>query len=141
MNNVCSSLVEIAKLIDDLKLTICCPKSISSLTKWELKNNINIINDMSELKLNKFDCVMTDVFISMNDDERENKKKELIEYQVNKELMSKTKSECIFMHCLPANIGQEVTEEVINGSQSIVWEQARNRMLSQKNILSLIQWS
>ena len=54
--------------------------------------------------------------------------------------MSKTKSECIFMHCLPANVGQEVTKEVINGPKSIVWEQARNRMLSQKNILSLIKW-
>jgi ornithine carbamoyltransferase len=140
MNNVCFSFVEIANIIDDLTLTICCPQSISLLNKWELNNNINIINDKSKLNLEEFDCIMTDVFISMNDDNSENKKKELIEYQVNKELMSKTKSECIFMHCLPANIGQEVTEEVINGSQSIVWEQARNRMLSQKNILSLIPW-
>ena len=67
-------------------------------------------------------------------------KKRTFEYQVNTELMSKTKSQCIFMHCLPANTGQEVTEEVINGPKSIVWEQARNRMLSQKNILSLIKW-
>jgi len=140
MNNVCFSFVEIANIIDDLELTICCPKSISLSKKWDLNQNISIINDLSELNLVEFDCIMTDVFISMNDDNSENKKKELIEYQVNKELMSKTKSECIFMHCLPANIGQEVTEEVINGSQSIVWEQARNRMLSQKNILSLIPW-
>ncbi|MDC0968770.1 ornithine carbamoyltransferase [Alphaproteobacteria bacterium] len=140
MNNVCFSFYELVKKVEDLELIICCPKSISLSNKWDLKKNINIINNISELNLNEFDCVMTDVFISMNDDDSENKKKELIEYQVNKELMSKTKSECIFMHCLPANIGQEVTEEVINGSQSIVWEQARNRMLSQKNILSLIPW-
>ena len=140
MNNVCFSFYELVKKVKDLELTICCPETISLSNKWDLKQNITIINNISELNLNEFDCVMTDVFISMNDDESENKKKELIKYQVNTELMSKTKSKCIFMHCLPANIGQEVTKEVINGPKSIVWEQARNRMLSQKNILSLIQW-
>lgn len=140
MNNVCFSFTEIIRIVEDINLTICCPESISSLKNWKLSNNIEIVNNISDLNLDKFDCIMTDVFISMNDANSAYKEKELIEYQVNQKLMSQTKSSCVFMHCLPANIGKEVTEEVINGSQSIVWEQAKNKMFTQKNILSLIKW-
>ncbi len=81
---------------------------------------------------------MTDVYNSMND--RENKEKKLIKFQVNELLMNNTKKECIFMHCLPAKIGSEVTENVIKGSKSIVIQQAKNRMVTQKGILKWLDF-
>ena len=77
---------------------------------------------------------MTDVFLSMNDDESD---KEILlkRFQVNSDLMSKTKDEAVFMHCLPAKINAEVTEDVIKGPKSIVVKQAENRLHAQKGIL------
>ncbi len=84
------------------------------------------------------DCVMTDKWISMNDKVNKiSKKKTLKPYQVNKKLMSKANSDAIFMHCLPVGRGEEVTNEVIDGKQSVVWRQALNRVHAQK---SIIKW-
>ena len=76
---------------------------------------------------------MTDVFNSMND--KEDKEFMLKKFQVNKDIMSNTKSSTVFMHCLPAKIGSEVTQEVIKGPQSITLKQAQNRMVAQRGIL------
>ncbi len=140
MNNVCLSFFELVKKFDELNLTICCPDSISSEFNWKLENNTKIVNNQNDLNIDEFDCIMTDVFISMNDNVNKKKENELLNYQVNNELMLKTKSDCVFMHCLPANVGQEVTDEVINGPKSIVWTQAKNRMPAQEKILSFIKW-
>ena len=84
------------------------------------------------------DCVMTDKWISMNDKVNKiSKKKTLKPYQVNEKLMSKANSDAIFMHCLPVGRGEEVTNEVIDGKQSVVWRQALNRVHAQK---SIIKW-
>ena len=64
------------------------------------------------------------------------KKKNLLAYQVNKKLMKKAKSNAIFMHCLPVGRGEEVTEDVIDGKQSVVWRQALNRVHAQKSIIN-----
>ncbi len=61
-------------------------------------------------------------------------------YQVNSAIMDKTNDKCIFMHCLPAKVGFEVTEDVLNGPKSIVWHQAKNKMITQKKILQSINW-
>ncbi|MDC3146853.1 ornithine carbamoyltransferase, partial [Alphaproteobacteria bacterium] len=82
-------------------------------------------------------CIMTDVFTSMND--KEDKEKLLIKFQVNNKIMSMTNEETVFMHCLPAKIGSEVTEEVIRGKKSIVFTQATNRLISQKGILKWLK--
>ena len=79
---------------------------------------------------------MTDVFNSMND--KDNKEELLKRYQVNENLMSKLPKEAIFMHCLPAKIGSEVTNDVIKGQQSIVINQAHNRMVAQRGILKCL---
>ena len=76
---------------------------------------------------------MTDVHNSMND--KMDKELELKKFQVNDELMAKTKEDAVFMHCLPAKIGAEVTSNVIKGNKSIVLSQAKNRMIAQKGIL------
>ena len=85
-------------------------------------------------------CVMTDVFISMNDDEEHHKVNQLKPYIVNEKLMLNTNENSIFMHCLPAKVGSEVTEKVIKSSKSIVWHQAYNRMVVQKKLLQFINW-
>ncbi len=81
---------------------------------------------------------MTDKWISMNDKvDKKKKKKALKNYQVNDKLMKLAKNDAIFMHCLPANRGEEVTDEVMNGKQSVVWLEALNRIHAQK---SIIEW-
>ena len=76
---------------------------------------------------------MTDVFNSMND--KDNKEEILSKFQVNEQLMSNTNDKTVFMHCLPAKIGTEVTNEVIKGPKSIVLKQAENRLIAQRGIL------
>lgn len=81
------------------------------------------------------DAVATDVFVSMGQDNSEAKRSVLMPYQVNTRLMSLAKPEAIFLHCLPAHRGDEVTEEVLEGPQSAVWDEAENRLHVQKSAL------
>lgn len=138
MNNVCFSLVEAVNLIDGLSLTICSPNLISSKKEWSINSNILVVNTPEDVELKSVNCVMTDVFVSMNDDNSEEKITLLKPYIVNSELMSKTASKSIFMHCLPAKVGFEVSEKVFYSPQSIVWRQAYNRMVAQKKLLQFI---
>ena len=140
MNNVCFSLVEAANLIEELKLTICSPKEISDDLSWSIKKNINIVNEISEIDLSSIQCVMTDVFISMNDQEDDPKVNLLKNYYVDDDLISKTDKDSIFMHCLPAKVGLEVSKSVFDSKKSIVWQQAYNRMIAQKKLLQFINW-
>ena len=140
MNNVCFSLVEVANLIEEFKFTICTPKEISENIKWNTNSNINIINKISDIDLSSIQCVMTDVFISMNDQDNQSKVNLLKNYIVNDDLISKTNKNSIFMHCLPAKVGFEVTKSVFESSKSIVWRQAFNRMIAQKKLLQFITW-
>ena len=81
---------------------------------------------------------MTDKWISMGDESNKNKKKKLLKpFQVNTKIMKLAKPDAIFMHCLPANRGEEVTNKVMDGKQSTVWLDALNRIHVQK---SIIQW-
>jgi len=138
MNNVCFSLVEAVNLFDDLSLIICCPGEINTEINWKMNSNIFVINSISEIDLSKVDCVMTDVFVSMNDEENDSKIELLKPYSVSSELMLKTNKKSIFMHCLPAKIGSEVSDEVFRSDKSIVWKQAYNRMIAQKKLLQFI---
>lgn len=138
MNNVCFSLVEAAKLFQDINLIICTPLSISKKKYWELSSNISIVSSLDNVDLDSVNCVMTDVFLSMNDEDNHEKVAQLKPYIVNSDLMSKTSSNSVFMHCLPAKVGIEVSEDVFKSQKSIVWKQARNRMVAQKKLLHFI---
>jgi len=138
MNNVTYSLVEAANLFNQIKLSICAPKEIINKNKWKMNSNIKIYSNLKCIDLKKINCVMTDVFISMNDDDSNDKIKMLKPYSVTNELMKKTASNSLFMHCLPAKVGYEVSEEVFRGPKSIVWKQAYNRMVAQKKLLQFI---
>lgn len=81
------------------------------------------------------DVVVTDTWISMGQDDAAEKRAAMAPYQVNSELMASAKSDAIFLHCLPAHVGDEVTEEVFEGSQSVVFDEAENRIHAQKSVL------
>jgi len=138
-NNIVHSLIESAAKFN-FELTIACPKKFSpdkKIVKWAKKNNEKILITKDPVEAaNLADCIMTDKWISMGD--KGNKKKKLLKpYQVNKKIMKMAKEDAIFMHCLPANRGEEVTDEVMDGKQSFVWLEALNRIHIQK---SIIQW-
>ena len=140
-NNVVYSLIEAAVKFN-FELAIACPKKLEpekKIIKWAKKNNGKILITKNPIEAaESADCVMTDKWISMGDKGNKNKKKKLLKpYQVNKKIMKSAKSDAIFMHCLPANRGEEVTDEVIDGKQSVVWLGALNRIHLQK---SIIQW-
>ena len=138
MNNVTYSLIEAANLIEEIKLTICSPEQISSSINWKMNSNIVVVSNLESVDLGRVNCVMTDVFISMNDEDSEDKISLLIPYCVTSELMAKPASNSIFMHCLPAKVGLEVSEEVFRSPKSIVWKQAYNRMIAQQKLLQFI---
>ncbi len=140
-NNVTYSLIEAAAKFD-FELAIACPKKFRpdiKIVKWAKKNNAKIlITNNPQEAANLADCVMTDKWISMGDKVNKKKKKKLLKpYQVNKKIMRLAKKDAIFMHCLPASRGEEVTNEIMDGKQSAVWLQALNRIHIQK---SIIQW-
>ncbi len=138
-NNMSNSFIEAAVKFN-FNLNIGCPKKYSpnnKIMKWAHKNKgkIFITKDPREA-VKEADCIMTDKWISMNDKvNKKAKKKSLREYQVNKKLFKEAKSDCIFMHCLPVGRGEEVTDEIIDGKNSVVWEQASNRVHVQKSII------
>jgi ornithine carbamoyltransferase len=82
------------------------------------------------------DCVVTDCWVSMGDEDAGRRHNLLRAYQVNKQLMSSAKSDALFMHCLPAHRGEEVTDEVMDGPQSVVFDEAENRLHAQKGVLA-----
>ena len=141
MNNVCFSLVELSLIFEELNLFICTHEKISSKFQWKFSKNTYLEHNLKNINLDKIDCVMTDVYISMNDSKDNlHKERYLKNYVVDSLLMNQTNEKCIFMHCLPAKIGSEVSKDVIEGKKSIVWKQAQNRMILQKKLLQCISW-
>ena len=138
-NNVLNSLIE-ASVKFSFNLKIGCPKKYEpnkSLINWAKKNNskIRIFNDARKAMLNS-DVVFADKFIGIYDKTNKKKKiKDFKNFQVNSKLMNCAKKNAIFLHCLPASRGQEVSAEVIDGKQSKVWQQALNRVYVQKSVL------
>ena len=140
-NNMSNSLIEAAGKFN-FNLKIGCPKKYAPSKKiltWAKKNKVKlVVTTKPDEAVKDSDCIMTDKWVSMNDKvNKKQKKKVLKPYQVNKKLMGKAKFDTIFMHCLPVGRGEEVTDEVIDGKQSVVWRQALNRVHAQK---SIIKW-
>ena len=140
-NNVVYSLIEAAVKFN-FELSIASPKQFrpgKKIVEWAKRKNAKILitKDPKEA-INLVDCVMTDKWISMGNEINKKKKKKLLKpYQVNKKIMKLAKKDAIFMHCLPASRGEEVTNDIIDGKQSVVWLEALNRIHVQK---SIIQW-
>ena len=132
-NNVLRSLIEL-QCIYNFKLNVVLPREI--LRKYNSKiiknKNLNVTNIINEGVKNA-NCVMTDAWVSMG--ENNSKKKYFKNYQVNKDVMKIASKEAIFMHCLPAHRDEEVSSELLDSKQSVVWEQAQNRMFVQQAII------
>ena len=135
MNNVLFSLIEVIAFTKNTKVDVFTDEKIFQKSKeiFNLNENINFHFEINESIISKGNCIMTDVFTSMND--KEDKENLLSKFQVNDQIMSLTNEKSVFMHCLPAKIGSEVSEDVIKGEKSIVLAQARNRLVAQKGIL------
>ena len=140
-NNIVYSLIEAAVQFD-FELSIACPKGYEpnkNIIQWAKKNKGKIVVTKNPIKAaSSADCVMTDKWISMGDKTNKIKKKKALKpYQVNKKIMKAANKDSIFMHCLPASRGEEVTNEVMDGIQSAVWLEGLNRIHAQK---SIIEW-
>ena len=142
-NNVCNSLLLIAPLLG-MDMSVACPKGyepnedILKISKgYANENNTEItISDDINTALDNVDVVYTDVWVSMGDEAEKAKREiDLSPYQVNKELMDIANDDAIFMHCLPAIRGQEVSADVIDGPQSVIYDEAENRLHAQKAVL------
>ena len=135
MNNVLFSLIEVIAFTKNTKVDVFTDEKIFLKSKdiFNLNDNINFHFEINESIISKGNCIMTDVFTSMND--KEDKENLLNKFRVNDQIMAMTNDKSVFMHCLPAKIGSEVTEDVIKGKKSIVLTQAKNRLVAQKGIL------
>ena len=135
-NNVCNSLI-FGCSKTQIQISIATPKGFepnSDVVKKASKYTTIDLTTDPELAVRDADVVMTDTFVSIHDSDTKSKKF-LPTFQVNESLMNKAKDNVIFMHCLPAKRGYEVTNSVIDGSQSVVWDEAENRLHTQKALL------
>lgn len=138
-NNMCQSYMNAAKLLD-FQLTIACPVGYEPET--ELLNStaahVTLYHNTREAAANA-DLVITDVWASMGQEEEQKARESAFaNFQVNEEIMSIAKPDALFMHCLPAHRGEEVTANVLDGEQSVVWDEAENRLHAQKALLEFL---
>ena len=146
-NNVCNDLVLGCSKIG-VNISIACPlgfepnENVLNLARQEASKSsteITITDDPLKAVQNA-DVLATDTFISIGKDEERKRREEIFlpKYQVNSNLLRSAKPDCIFMHCLPASRGREVTSEVIDGKASVVWDQAENRLHVQKALMCML---
>jgi ornithine carbamoyltransferase len=138
-NNMCQTYIHAAGLLD-FKLRIACPTGYepeSALIEWA-GSRVELMHDPSEA-VRGADLVVTDVWASMGQESEQAQRRNAFQgYQVDSALMELAASEALFMHCLPAHRGEEVSAEVLEGPQSVVWDEAENRLHSQKALLELL---
>ena len=131
-NNVCYSYAEAANLFG-FKLHVACPKEFQP--KDQTLPNVTFTESLDEA-IEDSSLVTTDVWVSMGDEKEKEKREQLFkEYQINPLVMDKASEKAIFLHCLPAIRGQEISEELLEDKRSKVWTQAENRLHSQKALL------
>lgn len=135
-NNMCNSYINASKQFD-FELSIATPeKYIPSLYKDD-KNIILTHNPLEAAK--DADLIVTDVWASMGQEDEEDERKKIFKsLQVNKNVMNVANKNAIFMHCLPAHRGEEVTSEVLDSKSSVVWQEAENRLHAQKALLEYL---
>lgn len=136
-NNVCNSLIYGCSKTG-INISIATPKGFEpdkTVIKKSKKKITIVLTTDPQAAVKNADVVITDTFTSIHNRDKKREKKFLPKFQVNPSLMKKAKKNAIFLHCLPAKRGKEVTSSVIDGSQSVVWDQAENRLHSQKALL------
>ncbi len=138
-NNVARSLVHAAVRFG-FRLRLACPASLhprDGLLDWARGEGGDVAyTDRPEEAVEGADLVVTDTWVSMGSTDGENLHNLLCPFRVDEALMARAKADALFMHCLPAHRGQEVTAGVLDGPQSVVWDEAENRLHGQKGILA-----
>lgn len=141
-NNVANSLIE-AAMLTGMELTVACPDGYepdSKIFENALSNNakVKVTRNPKDAAMDA-DVLYTDVWVSMGqEDESEKKKNVFSDYQINSGLMALAKKDAIVMHCLPAHREEEITDDVIESAQSVVFDQAENRLHTQKALLETL---
>ena len=138
-NNVLTSWMHAAERFE-FQLRVATPPELKPkkwLLDWIKESGAAIrVGTDPEEAVKGADCVVTDTWVSMGDRDGKRRHNLLKRYQVNARLMAKAKPDALFMHCLPAHRGDEVTDEVMDGPQSVVFDEAENRLHAQKGILA-----
>ncbi len=140
-NNVAVSWIHAAVQFD-FELRLACPEELAppkAVLEWaKAQGGKVIVTQDADAAVDGVDCVVADTWVSMGDDEAEvaNRHNLLAPYQVNDRLMGLAAKEALFMHCLPAHRGEEMTSSVIDGPQSVVFDGAENRLHAQKSVLA-----
>jgi ornithine carbamoyltransferase len=137
-NNVLNSIVEAAGLFK-FNVRIAVPQGYESDDSFiesarAAGANVTLTRDAAEA-VRGADVIVTDTWVSMGQEHADNKIAAMMPYQVNEQLMAMAKADAKFLHCLPAHRGEEVTDAVIDGPQSVIWDEAENRLHAQKSIL------
>ncbi len=138
-NNMCHSYINAAMLLG-FKLNIATPKDYQplDLILKSADERVQLFNSVTEAA-NNADLIVTDVWTSMGQEQEQQKREQAFKnYQVNSEIMAKANKDALFMHCLPAHRGEEVTAEVMDGNQSVVFIEAENRLHAQKALLEFL---
>ena len=136
-NNMCNSYIEAAHRYG-FQLHIACPPGYLPSLLAEIDAGVEVFEDPSKA-IRGTDLVVTDVWTSMGqEEEAEARRAVFMPYQVNERLMALAEPEALFMHCLPAHRGEEVSAGVIDSPQSVVWDEAENRLSSQKALLEFL---
>jgi len=138
-NNVCASFIHAAARFD-FPLTIACPTryhpDLMDLARAEKDGARITMTDDVRAAVAGADCVISDTWVSMGDLDHEARIEAFEPFQVDEALMDLAKADAVFLHCLPAHRGEEVTDEVMDGPRSLVWDEAENRVHAQKGILA-----
>jgi len=138
-NNVSHSWIHAAAKFG-FTLRLACPASLQPsaeiLTAARAEGADIVITETPEEAVAGTDLVITDTWVSMGDKDGDRRRQILLPFQVNDELMAAAGPDALFMHCLPAHRGDEVTDSVIDGPQSVIWDEAENRLHAQKGILA-----
>jgi len=138
-NNMCHSYMHAAKILE-FKLKIACPKGFEPDEAFinETQDFIEITQDVKAACTDS-DLLVTDVWASMGQEEEQKIREQAFsDFQVTTEMMELANTDAVFMHCLPAHRGEEVSADVIDGNQSVVWDEAENRLHAQKALLEFL---
>ncbi len=138
-NNMCNSYINAARRFD-FKLRIACPEGYDPDAKLlsDARDCVVLAREPSEA-VRGADLVVTDVWASMGQEEEQSERAARFSpYQITRDLLAQAKPDVLFMHCLPAHRGEEVTDEVLEGAQSVVWDEAENRLHAQKALLEFL---
>lgn len=137
-NNMCHSYINAAKQYD-FKLRIAVPKGYEpKMELFDNTDNVEIVRNPMEAAENA-DLIVTDVWASMGQEEEQKKReKDFKNYQVNAKLMQQADNDALYMHCLPAHRGEEISAELMDSKDSVIWQEAENRLHAQKALLEFL---